>query len=117
MLNEMKSLPAIRHSTLGGKTKLIPFIFLLTVFVFSSCGQDMTKKNEELKNKITKAYDTFNKYEFDKLDEFIDANYVEHTPDPGQKQGLAGLKEAFKNFHTGYPDFKFTINDIIVNGD
>ena len=99
------------------KTKLISLIFLLTIFAFNVYAQDDAKKNEELKNKIIQAYDTFNKYEFDKMDEYIDVNYIEHTPDPGQKQGLEGLKEAFTNMKKGYPDYKLTVNDIIVNGD
>ena len=40
---------------------------------------------------------------------------VDHSPFPGQKPGLAGLKEAFEVFRKAYPDMKFVMNDIIVN--
>ncbi len=61
------------------------------------------------------AYDVFNSYQFDKLGDYIDENMVEHSPDPGQKQGLSGLKQAFEDMHKGFPDYKITINDIIVS--
>ncbi len=70
---------------------------------------------EKLKQGIMQAYDIFNSYQFDKLGDYIDENFVEHSPDPGQKQGLAGLKQAFEDMHKGFPDYKFTMNDIIVS--
>ena len=99
------------------KTKLfltIFIFFIISSFVFS---QSDSKRTEMMKTKISNAYDIFNSYNYDKLSEYIDDNFIEHSPDPGQKQGLEGLKDAFKELQKGFPDYKLTINDIIVSGD
>jgi steroid delta-isomerase-like uncharacterized protein len=70
---------------------------------------------EQVKNGIMKVYDIFNSYSFDKLGDYVDDNFIEHSPDPGQKQGLSGLKEEFENLHKGFPDYKMTVNDIIIS--
>jgi steroid delta-isomerase-like uncharacterized protein len=66
---------------------------------------------------IEKAYDIFNSYDFDRISEFIDVNYIEHSPDPGQKPGLEGLKQAMIDLKNGFPDYKFIINDMVINRD
>ena len=99
------------------KTKLfltIFIFFIISSFVFS---QSDSKRTEMMKTKISNAYDVFNSYDYDKLGEYIDENFIEHSPDPSQKQGLEGLKDAFREMKKGFPDYKLTINDIIVSGD
>lgn len=51
------------------------------------------------------------------LDKYVMANYTEHTPEPNQKAGLAGLKEVSANFHTAFPDMKITVTDVVAEGD
>jgi predicted ester cyclase len=36
---------------------------------------------------------------------------------PGQKAGIDGLIDAFKMMRAGYPDIKFTVKDIIIEGN
>lgn len=99
------------------KSKLILFLSVLLIFAINSFAQNTSKMNEMLRTKIKRAYETFNSYDYSNLGDFIDVNFIEHSPDPGQKQGLDGLKDAMMNLHKAYPDYKFTIDDIIVNGD
>jgi steroid delta-isomerase-like uncharacterized protein len=99
------------------KTKLLLSIFVLFLAVSAAFSQSDSKKTEMMKTRISNAYDVFNSYDYDKLNEYIDDNFIEHSPDPGQKQGLDGLKDAFRNLKKGFPDYKLTINDIIVSGD
>lgn len=99
------------------KAKLFLYLLLISIFASNVYSQSDSKHNEHMKSRITQAYDVFNSYNYDKLGDFIDVNFVEHSPDPGQKQGLDGLKEAFTNLKKGYPDYKLTINDIIVGED
>jgi steroid delta-isomerase-like uncharacterized protein len=99
------------------KTKLFLTIFIIFIIASSTFSQSDSKRTEMMKTKISNAYDVFNSYDFDKLGEYIDDNFIEHSPDPGQKQGLEGLKDAFREMKKGFPDYKLTINDIIVSGD
>jgi steroid delta-isomerase-like uncharacterized protein len=99
------------------KTKLFLTIFIIFIIASSTFSQSDSKRAEMMKTKISNAYDVFNSYDFDKLGEYIDDNFIEHSPDPGQKQGLEGLKDAFREMKKGFPDYKLTINDIIVSGD
>ena len=59
----------------------------------------------------------FSSGKLDELDKLIDANYVEHTPWPGQEPGLAGLKKGFTEFRAAFPDMKITLNEVWADGD
>ena len=63
------------------------------------------------------VYAAFNSGKLDELDKYIAADYIEHSPDPGQKPGLAGLKESITGFRAAYPDLKFSSEKMIVEGD
>lgn len=98
--------------------KVLYFLIFIILLVSSNIfAQSDTKNSELMKTRIRAAYDVFNSYEYDKLGSYIDDNFVEHSPDPGQKQGLTGLVDAFKNLKTAFPDYKLTINDIILEGE
>src|SRR5438552_4517557 len=101
-------LNAVKSRYLSGKNILVLSVVLLA-FVFTSKAYS----DDNLTDKIKKAYEAFNNSQYDKLPDYIDENMIEHSPFPGQKPGLAGLIDAFKEMRTGYPDMKFTINDII----
>jgi len=93
------------------------FKIVLASLLFVFMGNSVHSQNDpdKLKSDIMKVYDIFNSYSYDKLGEYIDDNFIEHSPDPGQKQGLSGLKEEFESLHKGFPDYKMTVNDIIIN--
>lgn len=61
--------------------------------------------------------DMFTSGNFADIGKYIDSNFVEHTPDPGQKPGLAGLVESFSHFRMGFPDLKYEIVDLVNEGD
>jgi predicted ester cyclase len=97
-------------------------VFLISGILFlilSSKGysQDTKLTDDQLKTCILKVYDAFNKGDYSNLGDYIDANLVEHSPSPGQKPGLAGLEEMMDGLRKGFPDLKFTLNDVIISGD
>jgi predicted ester cyclase len=52
------------------------------------------------------------------LDEVIADDYVEHTPlPPGFPEGRDGLRQAIATTLNAFPDFQYTIDDEIVEGD
>ena len=90
------------------------------VSLLSACKPaDPNAAMEEQNKKTMQAFvDAMNNRSFDKLGDFVDANYTEHTPDPMMKsKGLAGLLESMKATETMLPDFKVKVNWMIAEGD
>ena len=51
------------------------------------------------------------------VDEYIAADYVEHTLPPGSQQGRDALKQFVSMYHEAFPDVKLTMYDIFGRGD
>jgi predicted ester cyclase len=50
--------------------------------------------------------------------ELIAADYIEHDPaPPAWPTGRAGLTHAVRLFHTAFPDIRWSIEDLIAEGD
>lgn len=50
--------------------------------------------------------------------EVIASDYVEHVPyPPGMPSGLEGWKLFFTMFHTAFPDMRYTVENILAEGD
>ena len=49
--------------------------------------------------------------------ELFHDDYVDHVAPPGTPPGFAGVKAIFRMFRTGFPDVKFTIDQMIGEGD
>ena len=98
---------------------VIPLVFLLC-FCFS-CQQKSEKADIEKDFKvhaITKVFEeAWNKGNLDVLDEVYAADFVQHrTPFPDY-EALEDYKEYIEATRKAYPDLKFTIEEIIVDGD
>lgn len=95
-------------------------LLLMMGVLFISCGE---KKDPmaETKAKNIEAFKGFDAAmqagKLDELDKYVDANFIEHTPAPGQKPGLAGLKEMYPQWKAAYPDMKWTYSTIAAEGD
>jgi len=59
----------------------------------------------------------FNSGKFDGLDKYIESNITEHELMEGTAPGLAGLKKQMSDFRAGFPDLKFTVDDVVAEGD
>ena len=60
-------------------------------------------------------FDFINKKDIEGAVALIDANAIDHTPFPGQQQGLEGFRDIFKMFFTAFPDFNQEIISLIIN--
>ena len=89
----------------------------LTFLFFVIASSNLFAQDDLMAAKIKKAYEVFSSGDYSTMSEFIADDFVDHSPSPGQKPGLAGLKEMFESMKKGYPDMKFTINDIICSND
>jgi len=61
--------------------------------------------------------DVMNAHKVDAVDNYCAANFTDHNPDPGQKAGLAGLKEAFKGMFAAFPDLKVKVEQVVEQGE
>ncbi|MBI3978014.1 MAG: ester cyclase [Chloroflexi bacterium] len=62
--------------------------------------------------------EVFNKGNLAIADEIFAADYVEHVPlPPGLPAGLEGLKQFVTIVRSAFPDFHYTIDDVIAEGD
>lgn len=97
--------------------KTIKIIFILLLFAILTTGARSQDTPEDIKKKILEAYDFFNTRDVtkDKAMKYIDENYTDHTPDPGQAPGIEGFVQSFANLKKGYPDYKITVNDIFFS--
>jgi steroid delta-isomerase-like uncharacterized protein len=105
---------------------LLVLLCISSVLLASCMKKDTGSSESSLKADSTKlqniehtraVFAAFNSGKYDDLDKYIDANLAEHTPNPYQKPGLAGLKEWLTGFHKSFPDMKMTIDDIVAEGD
>jgi predicted ester cyclase len=58
-----------------------------------------------------------NKGNFDVIPELFHPEYVDHASPPGMPPGIANVEPIFRMFRTGFPDVKFTIDQMIGEGD
>ena len=58
-----------------------------------------------------------NQGNFDVVEELFDPSYVDHGAPPDMPPGLEGVKWIFGAFRAGFPDVKFTIDDMVSQGD
>jgi steroid delta-isomerase-like uncharacterized protein len=73
---------------------------------------------EDNKALIRRFYDdVLNQRRVDLLDELAVEDYVEHDPFPGQGNGRADLKARVAGFHQAFNPLRFTIEDVIAEGD
>jgi steroid delta-isomerase-like uncharacterized protein len=51
------------------------------------------------------------------LDEIVAPLAVDHNPAPGQAPGLEGLKQLITMVREAFPDWSYTIEDMVTEGD
>ena len=73
--------------------------------------------SEENKAKFRQLAEAFANGNVAAFDDLISADYVEHSPAPDQGPGIEGLKQMATMFRSAFPDLKFTIEDLIAEGD
>jgi steroid delta-isomerase-like uncharacterized protein len=67
---------------------------------------------------VRRYYDeVLNGRRLDVLDEIAAEDYLEHDPFPGQGNGRADLKARAAGFHRAFNPLRFTIHDVIAEGD
>src|ERR1700730_17143009 len=52
----------------------------------------------------------------DLLDRLIGADFVEHSPSPGQAAGAAGVRSTIQALKAAFPDLRFVLDELIGEG-
>ena len=79
-----------------------------------------TPSAEEVKNrKIAMHFyeEVVNAHNVDVLDKFCAANYLEHQYDTHYDSDLKGVKKAFADYFTSFPDMHVKVNFMMAEGD
>lgn len=73
---------------------------------------------EQNKALIHRMYEeVHNKGNLDVLDEITATDFIDHNLAPGLPSGLDGVKQLFTMFHSAFPDFHVTVEDMLAEGD
>jgi predicted ester cyclase len=75
-----------------------------------------TEENKRAMRRIPE--ELYNQGRLEVADEVVRADYIEHFPlPPGFPSGAAGLKAFVSALRAAFPDFRYTVEDEIVEGD
>jgi steroid delta-isomerase-like uncharacterized protein len=72
------------------------------------------EKNRAL---ITNMFAWYNSASYDSLKTIIAKDVVDHNPDNGEKPGLDGMIDMYRQYVAAFPDVKMTVNDMVIEGD
>lgn len=75
----------------------------------------MSEQNKALTRRFYE--DVFNQKKLDTVDELCAQGFVDHTPAPGQAQGVQGLKDWMRQFFQAFPDLKVTVHEMVAERD
>src|SRR5688572_17785580 len=75
--------------------------------------------SEEKNKKIAMRFyeEVINKHNVDAISDFAAANYLEHQYDTHFDSDLTGIKKAFADYFTAFPDMHVKVNFMMVEGD
>lgn len=106
------------------KSRLIVYV-ALAAFSLASCmkkegtttDSSTNAKADSMKSAYKAMSAAWDAGKADEMDKYITANLKENDPMPGQKPGIAGIKDMVNMMKASYPDMKSTIDYIGVDGD
>ena len=55
--------------------------------------------------------------DFSGADEFLSPDFVEHSAPPGFPGNREGVERVFRMLHTAFPDFQYTVENTVAEGD
>lgn len=109
----------------------------IIALVFSACSTQEEKPNEKplekVKEVVVEKYtpeevrnkkialrfyeEVVNAHNLEALDVFAASNYLEHQYDTHYDSDLKGVKKAFADYFTAFPDMHVKVNFMIIEGD
>ncbi len=98
---------------------------LLFCTIFYSCSNQANESKqaasaaiEQNKAAMAQIYTAFSTGNTADLPNYVDANVVEHSPDPNiAETGIEGLTKAIEMYRTSFPDLKMEVISMVAEGD
>jgi steroid delta-isomerase-like uncharacterized protein len=59
----------------------------------------------------------FNQGQAEAIDALVSADFIDHNPVQGQPPTQASIKALVRGLHTAFPDLRFSVEDVMVDGD
>jgi len=85
------------------------------IFCVPALAQQAPSQLEANKAVVRQYFDTFNSNQLDRLSEVISPEYEDRLE--GQTAGIEVLRTYLKGLKTSFPDFTWTIEQIVAEGD
>ncbi|MFQ5864509.1 MAG: ester cyclase [bacterium] len=101
------------------KTFLALFAGLVMIAsLYCQKREAVSMSTEENKAAVRRLIDeAWNKGNLAAIDEILDPDYVLHIAAPGARSDREGYKQAVSMYRTAFPDFHFTIEDMVAEDD
>ncbi len=71
---------------------------------------------EDTRTQVRAMYEQFNRDRLDALDTLLAPDFVDHDPD-NPTHDAAGVRQFFEQLLAAFPDFRFEVDDVLVDGD
>lgn len=72
---------------------------------------------EQHKEAIRRLINIFNAHEFSRMDEVCDENVIYRTASGIELRGLDAYRDVMVQLNEGFPDFEYSLEDIVGEGD
>lgn len=88
-------------------------VLITVLFISPTQAKDMSPNKQNLMN----FYAAFSKGDLNALDKVLVKNWVTHDANPGQEPGREGLKKFIPVIAASFSNFKWTVEDMIEEGN
>ena len=72
---------------------------------------------EENKEAIRRLFNIFNAHDFSRMDEVCDEDVIYRTASGIELRGLEAYRDVMRQLHEGFPDFEYSLEDMVGEGD
>ena len=95
-------------------------VFIVLLLFFIGLSVSWTDHHEPAQNKETLRQfyeEVINKHDPGAIEQFLDADFVDHTPPPDIAPGVEGVKQMFTMLFAAFPDMELSVEDMVAEGD
>ncbi len=91
---------------------------VLAAALLAGCNGGKMAQIEQKNKEIAKnGYAQMAAKNMDAFIKLLTPNFVDHNPEPGQKPGVEGVREAFDHMFAAFPDMTIQVDQLVAEGD
>jgi predicted ester cyclase len=69
------------------------------------------------KRVVAGLYAAITAHNYDNMGKYLQADFLDHNPQPGQAAGANGAMHAFEELYKSFPDLKLQMQQVVAEGD